>query len=79
MLKSTNGVFFDPISREHVAAIGLPSSSRILLVPLGRLLLGQPSKNARRKAKRYGRALPANTDAEIHRRCLEAVNRYWNR
>ena len=65
-----SGLTFKPFARIRIA-----SSFVFLFVDLGDTLKGV-SKSKRRKAIRYGKALPVNIQNEIHQLCRLAVRHY---
>ena len=68
--QSVSGLTLKPFVKVRIA-----SSYLTLFIDLGDALR-QVSKSKRRKAIRYGKPLPKETEAIIRRKCLEAVRDY---
>ncbi len=66
-----SGLTFTPFAKVRLA-----SSHTRLLIPVGDTLKGV-SKNARRKARRYGKRLPATVETAISRIVGNAISDYW--
>jgi hypothetical protein len=72
------GMGFSAVTLRPFAKVKLPSGVVELHVDIGDAL--KPvSKNARRKAIRYGRGLPLDVQSRIDHLCAEAVKRYLAR
>jgi hypothetical protein len=69
------GLGISGLTYKPFAKVRLPSSYLSLFVDLGDTLRSV-SKSKRRKAIRYGKALPAETQSKIERLCYMAVRHY---
>ena len=72
------GMSVDALTFKPVAKVRIPSTYVHLFVEIGSALQGL-SKSARRKASRYGKPLPKETQETVGTLVQKAVAHWWNR
>lgn len=70
------GIGPDPLTGRVIAQVRVPSTDVVLFVDVSDAFKRQ-SKSARRKASRYGKGIPLESQALIDSRCQRAVESYW--